>query len=106
MAEKDDKTEFQKFQNNRFTNRRRIAFGAAIGYYAIALLMLYKIPAEHFSNYDGFFMQVSFFTGSVLLAYFGGSSYEEVRVDREKLFVQFRELNRKKTPAGDENEVG
>ncbi|AKE44683.1 hypothetical protein AU106_gp052 [Sinorhizobium phage phiM9] len=89
------KDEFLEFQSKKFKNRRRLAIGSTLAYFVIAAYMLYKIPAEHFENYDGFFMQISLFCGSAILAYFGGSSYEEAKIDREKLLAEFDELQTK-----------
>jgi hypothetical protein len=124
--DKDDKKfskeAFLKYQNSKFRNRRRLAMGTAIAYFGMAFYMLFKIAPENFDHYDAFFLQISLVSGTVITAYFGGSSYEEVGIDRSSLVDEFSKLNEHQEnmrnrrqanqpdappdPGKDDNEVG
>lgn len=103
---KTEREEFVEYQNFKFRNRRRMAIAVAVSYLVMSFYMISKIPSADIMNYDGFFLQFSLFCGSVVIAYFGGSSYEETRINRDTLVSEFRTLRKPKQDQSSENEVG
>jgi cell shape-determining protein MreC len=87
------KEEFLKYQNSKFRFRRIVAIGTALAYFGVIVYMLWKIPPEHFDQYDNFFMMVTSFSTGIVMSYFAGSSYEETRINRQDLVDEFTSLN-------------
>ncbi|QIG73859.1 hypothetical protein PP935_gp084 [Rhizobium phage RHph_N34] len=84
--------EFLKYQNSKFRFRRILAICTAIGYFAIIVYMLAKIPPEHFDQYDNFFMMITSYATGIVVSYYAGSSYEETRINRQDMLDEFTSL--------------
>jgi uncharacterized membrane protein len=70
---------------NRFANRRKIAFMAKYGLLGILVTILYKVwtttPAE-FSNYESVLNTIIMFFTGIIGLYIGAASYEQSNLDR------------------------
>lgn len=85
-----DMEEYLQIQSRRWLYRRIIAFIALVFYIAVTGILLLVVLPEHLEIYTGLFVQVSLFCGGILAAYFGGSSFEEVKMDKEKIVNEFK----------------
>ncbi|QGZ14203.1 hypothetical protein PP940_gp042 [Rhizobium phage RL2RES] len=95
------KDEFLKYQNSKFKVRRSIALFTGFAYFGIVVYMLWRIPPEHFDQYDNFFMMLTSFATGIVMSYFAGSSYEETRINRQDLVDEFTTLHQRNDDARD-----
>ena len=85
-----DMEEYLQLQSQRWMYRRIIAFIALAFYIGVTGVLLLVVRPEHLEIYTGLFVQVSLFCGGILMAYFGGSSFEEIKMDKEKIVNEFK----------------
>ena len=85
----EDKKVFMDFQKIKWIQRRRMAWLTIISYLGLAFYLVWKSDSENFGNYEGYFTQLTFFAITVIMMYFGGSSYEEVYGDKKQFFDEY-----------------
>ena len=84
--------EYLKFQNSRWTNRRRMAWASLVFYFAISVVAILRVPSESFDNYEGYFLQLSLFVGMVITNYFVSNSAEAIKADRHAIIDEYKSL--------------
>nr|CAI3971077.1 hypothetical protein ORM20_00023 [Ochrobactrum phage ORM_20] len=87
-----DMEEYLQIQSKRWLYRRIITFITLAFYIAVTGVLILLVQPEHVDVYTGLYVQVSLFCGAILMAYFGGSSYEEVKLDKEKIVSEFQKV--------------
>lgn len=81
--------EFILYQNRKWLYRRLIALSCMVFYFVVGASLIYYVEAANVENYTGLFVQISLFCGGIIGAYFTGSSFEEVKMDRDKILNEF-----------------
>ncbi len=85
--------EFIQFQRKKFMFRRIIAYGANLFYVAATFYLFIRVPFELIENYLGFFVQLTLFAVSVNGYYFAGSTFEEIKINKEALMTEFSQVS-------------
>ncbi|QIW87806.1 hypothetical protein Ab1vBOLIVR5_gp158c [Agrobacterium phage OLIVR5] len=100
--------EFVTYQNRKWTYRRWIAFLTLFFYFFVGTVLLIKVEARDVEMYTALFVQISLFCGGIIAAYFGGSTVEELGMDRKKVFDEFIQIKElaNKLKSGKDGEVG
>lgn len=83
-------SQFQEYANSKWKYRRRVMFLTLLFYFASVGFILVKSDSFEVENYNGILTQITIAFSIVTTAYFGGSSYEQVRKDVTKDFEEFR----------------